>query len=266
MSDAAFKNQDPIALIYLARGADSDHVARFQRFLSSYKRFSAGMDHTLFIIFKGFDNATHLAEGQEVFRSLDYHTLFTSDDSFDLGAYIEASHCISHKRVCFLNSNSEIASDGWLAKLAVNFALPHVGAVSATGSFESLSSLGDSFPRFPNPHIRSNAFMIQRDIFIDMLAGIKLKSKRDVYSIESGENSVTRRIFERGLTALVVGRDGRGYTPSWWPHSQTFRQGSQSNLLIHDNQTRMFENLSFEDKRQMSNLAWGEYCRMEKRL
>lgn len=246
---------DPIALVYLARGADVEHEARSRRFLQSYRRLEAGEAHRLFIIFKGFKDANHLMEGQEIFRSLDHAPLFTGDLSFDLGAYIEAARHISHERLCFLNSSSEILCDGWLSKLSANFAMPGVGIVGATASFESLPG----FPSFPNPHIRSNAFMIRRDLFLEVLSRFDLTTKWSAYSAESGHASMTLQIFEKGMTALVVGRDGRGYTPSWWPHSQTFRQGSQSNLLVHDNVTRTFERLPFVDKMEIGQRTWGEF-------
>jgi hypothetical protein len=262
MSIIAPVDNNPVALIYLARGADVDHSARSRRFLQSYRRFKAGEVHSLMIIFKGFADANHLTEGREVFRSLDYHPLFTGDDSFDLGACFEAARQISHERLCFLNSSSEILNDGWLSKLSANFLTPGVGIVGATASFETL--LG--FPSFPNPHIRSNAFMIRRHLFLELLSGFQLTTKLSNYSAERGPAGMTQQVFERGMAALVVGRDGRGYTPSWWPHSETFRQGSQSNLLVGDDVTRTFENLPFGDKMEISQQSWGEFLLPGKHL
>jgi hypothetical protein len=262
MAIVAHVDADRLAVIYLARGADADPLIRFRRFVHSYRRFNAGELHDLVIIFKGFNDPADLTAARELFSSLDHQALFTGDDNFDLGAYVDAAQQVPHARLCFLNSNSEILCDGWLAKLAANFAVPGVGLVGATGSFESLPA----FPSFPNPHIRSNAFMICRDLFLEMLSSIRLTTKLAAYSVESGPNSITRQIFERGLSALVVGRDGRGYSPSWWPHNQTFRQGSQANLLVHDNVTRTFENLPFGNKVAISRRTWGEFILPGKRL
>ena len=254
--------RDRLALIYLARGADSDHRSQFQRFLRSYRLFDADEPHRLVIIFKGFDSAAHLAEGREIFREVEYEPVLASDHNFDLGAYIAASRQISDERVCFLNTNSEIICDGWLKKLSVNFNAPEVGLVGATGSFESLPSL----PKFPNPHIRSNAFMIRRELFLDLLTNVQLTSKWAAYTAESGPRSITQQVFERGLQVLIVGRNGRGYPPAWWPHSQTFRQGSQANLLVHDNVTRVYENLPFNEKMGISQRTWGEFLSRDKHL
>jgi hypothetical protein len=262
MHAAVPTGRDPVALIYLARGADADHLARTRRFLHSYRRFKMGEDHDLMIIFKGFRDADHLAETRALFQPLQHQPLFTADDSFDLGAYYEAAQQIPHERLCFLNSSSEIISDHWLSKLAANFTVPRVGLVGATASFESLPG----FPDFPNPHVRSNAFMIGRQLFLELISRFKLTTKWSAYSVESGPLSLTQQIFERGMSALVVGLDGRGYTPGWWPHSQTFRQGSQSNLLIHDNVTRTFESLPFNEKMEITRRTWGEFILAGKHL
>jgi hypothetical protein len=262
MSGGASDGPERPAVIYLARGADRNSSALFRRFMYSYRRHRAGVPHDLFIIFKGFEDARHLAEGRGIFRSVDYQPLFTSDDSFDLGAYLDAARMLQHGTVCFLNSHSEIVDSGWLSKLSANFSAPYVGLVGATGSYESLPT----FPSFPNPHIRSNVFMIDRRLFLGLFDGVQLTSKKAALLFESGQNSMTQQVFERGLTAQIVGRDGRGYTPAWWPHSQTFRQGSQSNLLVHDNVTRTFENLPFGEKIQISRRSWGEFIRSDKHL
>jgi hypothetical protein len=262
MRNAATAYLDPVALIYFARGADDNHLARSRRFVRSYRRFKAGEEHDLMIIFKEFKDADHLAETREIFQSLRYQPLFTGDDRFDLGAYFEVAQQIPHERLCFLNSSSEILCDGWLLKLSANFAIPRVGIVGATASFESLPG----FASFPNPHLRPNAFMIRRRMFLEMISRFELTKKWCAYSAESGPTSITQQVVERGLTALVVGRDGRGYSPEWWPHSQTFRQGSQTNLLVHDNVTRTFESLPFSEKMEVSQRSWGDFIVPSKHL
>jgi hypothetical protein len=112
---------------------------------------------------------------------------------------------------------------------------------------------------FPNIHLRSNAFMIEREVFLSIAHDFDFKEKADAFLFESGPRNLTRRIRARGLEVLVVGRNGRGYTPRWWPHSQTFRQGMQSNLIVADNQTRKFDAMPWNEKRDYAQLAWGPY-------
>ena len=164
--------------------------------------------------------------------------IFTTDAPFDISANVEAIPKISRDRICFLNTNSEILCDGWLGKLAVNLDQPRVGIVSATASFESLVVLG---PRFPNVHVRSNAFMMHRELAAKFLPAFRINDKKDAIFAESGPEGIARRLFAMRMMALVVGRNGRSYAPASWPISQTFRMEMQQNLLVHDNMTRSFE-------------------------
>ncbi|HJQ60736.1 MAG TPA: hypothetical protein VJ890_27780 [Vineibacter sp.] len=248
-----------LALFYLARGADDDHLASFRRFARAYRDLPAGVDHTLFVIFKGFRDAAHLEAGKAAFAELAYRPLHTDDESFDIGAYAAAAAQITHERVCCLNTHSEPLAAAWLGKLAANLDQPRVGLVGATGSFESLRPLDQRFPAFPNVHVRSNAFMIERTLLLSLLSGVRIRDKFDAFFAESGSWSITRQVFERGLSAAVVGRDGRGYTPTWWPVSQTFRQGMQANLMVADNATRDFERLPWSGKQDRCRRTWGRH-------
>jgi hypothetical protein len=245
--------------VYLARGADEDALTSFRRFARSYRSHSAGADHDLFVIFKGFSGQDHLRAGREALASLDYLPLYAADDSFDIGAYAAAAAMITHDRMCCLNTFSEILGDAWLGKLAVNHDQHRVGIVGATGSFESLRPIDARFPDFPNIHLRSNAFLMARLLLLDILSRFRVREKIDAYMAESGPASLTRCLFEVGLTALVVGRDGRGYPPPWWPASQTFRQGTQSNLLVADNATRTYDRLPWSGKQERCHGTWGRY-------
>jgi hypothetical protein len=247
------------ALCYLARGADEDWRNALTRFISSHQKYSPGLDHTLYIIFKGFQNNTDLSWALALFRDIEHVACHVDDDEFDIGAYRETGAKIAEQTVCFLNTTCEIICENWLAKLAVNLAQPGVGLVGATGSFESLHSYNSVFPKFPNPHLRTNAFMINRERFCSIAQDFDFEEKLNAFLFESGPRSLTRRLLDRGLKVLVVGRNGRGYPPLWWPHSGTFRQGAQPNVLVADNQTRKFDALIWREKREFSLRAWGIY-------
>jgi hypothetical protein len=114
------------------------------------------------------------------------------------------------------------------------------------------------FPAFPNPHIRSNGFMIRRERLLN-LESAATPTKMDASLFESGVNSLTARVRRDGLAAIVVGRDGNGYdVPDWWK-SGTFRLGDQRNLLIADNHTRAFEAMSQGARAAHARITWGDY-------
>ncbi|WFT92840.1 hypothetical protein QA633_31525 [Bradyrhizobium barranii] len=124
------------------------------------------------------------------------------------------------------------------------------------GTLEYLSSV----PAFPNVHMRTNAFMIDRQIFLDTQPAA-IRDKKDSYLFESGQNGLTQQIFQRGLKVVIVGADGQRYDTDRWAESGTFRLGDQRNLLVKDNQTRAFDNMDASEKRAFAELTWGEASR-----
>jgi hypothetical protein len=247
-----------VAVLYLARGSDIEPLQRLRRFAKSYTRFSAETEHILLIIFKGFADKSGLAAAKEIFSGIPHYAIMTDDENFDFGAYRAAAEQVPHDVMCFMNSNSEILSAGWLAKLLTNFHRPSVGIVGASGSFESRSVLDPRFPQFPNVHLRSNAFVIRREHALKMLPR-RIASKNEAFLLESGSASITRRLWEIGLSSLVVGRNGRAFSPQWWPSSETFRVKGQENLLVHDNVTREFEQADRSRRLEASAATWGRY-------
>ncbi len=123
------------------------------------------------------------------------------------------------------------------------------------------------FPYFPNPHIRSNCFLIDRQLLLKL--HFKLKPvKIDCNLFESGAESLSARLQGLGRRLLVVGDNGDAYDVQDWVKSRTFRLEDQSNLLFGDNQTRAFASLFPAEQRILRNMTWGDYidCPVPKRL
>lgn len=301
-----------LCLVHLVRAANG--TAPLERFLASYERHSAGVEHELVLLLKGFaspeDAAAHLA----LARGVKAEPLFVSDAGFDLDAYATAARELRAERYCFVNSFSTVLAENWLASLDRALAEPGVGLVGATGSwasprsqalrqrplvprsaydevfpdrrwlveqFESLQAEGApertvrlaalrlrvntwrslsevlrSFGAFPSPHLRTNAFMLTAET-LERLALPAARRKVHAYRLESGKNSITAQVGALGLSTLVVARDGSAYEPSEWHRSRTFWQGAQEQLLVADNQTRVYEQGDLDRRTLLARLAWG---------
>jgi hypothetical protein len=111
------------------------------------------------------------------------------------------------------------------------------------------------FGHYPNPHIRTNAFMIDRERFLS-LRHKRFRRKADVYKFESGRDSMTNQILRMQLKALVVDRSGRTYDTRDWRSSSTFWTGDQENLMIADNMTRKYALGSNPLRELLENYAW----------
>lgn len=261
-------------------------VETFRRFLSSYQQNTGGLNHQLLVVFNGFDDTEGLDAYLELLEGISYQPLILSRQSQDIPAYFAAARGVSSDLVCFLNSYSVVLDESWLMKLYAHIEQDDVGLVGATGSYQSLycsvkesmtvapgnftlkrlassprrhwtlSRLKSYFDPFPNPHIRSNAFMLRRDLMLS-LEPSRIRTKMQAMRFESGKSNLTRQIQFRGLKALVIGRDGKAYEQENWFDSQTYKSGDQSNLLVADNRTEQYAMAVAEARRAMTKTTWG---------
>jgi hypothetical protein len=266
-------------------------VEPLRAFLRSYRAHSAGAEHELIVLLNGVESnaaggeaglpvhgtspALTRAEVASELHGVEHRLIELDTPLLDLAAYGEVARQLEHERLCFLNSYSVILADGWLHALARVAAQPDVGLAGATGSWESRAELVNGsamhwiyqlvklpsnrrgFPRFPNPHIRTTAFMLKRDLALTL--GLeRAGNKNSAYLLESGRHSITRQLQARGLRAVVVGRDGREYDCADWARSGTFRAGEQENLLVADNRTCDWQRAAPELRRILAYAAWRD--------
>jgi hypothetical protein len=306
-----------IAVVHLVWGPLGTPSLR--EFVASYRRWDAGTEHQLVVLFNGVDPGRRALFEAEL-DGVEHRPLTLAEPVQDLAAYAQAAALLEHDRLCFLNSHSQVLIHGWLANLTDALAQPGVGIVGATGSWASVrsgtlnglflpnpyrgvvparrvareqllaielerggkevepaaqprrslwGSLGATlatlpampeqllrFEGFPARHLRTNAFMLERELLAGLQIG-RVKRKMDAYLLESGRHSLTRQIRGRGLRTVVVARDGALYDPEEWPASRTLWQGEQEGLMIADNQTRMYANGGIDRRRLLSTFAWG---------
>ncbi len=260
-------------------------IEHFNSFMKSYSSIDAGVEHDMLFVFKGFSSVQDIELYQKSIDYTDQSYLIAPNQGYDIGTYKYVSQKWDRKYYCFLNSKSVIIGHNWLQKLCSHACLQNVGMVGATGSFESLltdylqmreasgrrwwpwrlvvrnSWLNELrhrfyFPPFPNPHLRTNAFMIRREALLKIKHRPIIK-RLDAARFENGRNNISQQIKKMGLDVLVVGRDGKAYYPDQWAASGTFWQGDQSNLLVADNQTEKYELSSDSEKKILTLKAWG---------
>jgi hypothetical protein len=220
------------------------------------------------------------------------YTAYYKKDGLDLAAYFWLAPQLKSDHLLFLNSYARLLADNWLLKYtsAMKEVPENMGAVCATGSYQSYYStiLGENswrwneaasfshnfrkyklliktnllyrfyFNPFPNPHVRTNAFFINRDVFVSLdFNGAKTKLK--AYLFENGKNSLTNQLLKSGRMVLVVDKHGRFYRIPQWYQSKTFWAGNQENLLVADNQTMNFIHADAGKRKELTFKAWGIY-------
>jgi hypothetical protein len=298
-------------VVHLVRAANG--IEPFRAFLESYIHHPAGLRHELVLLFKGFTSDRDAEPYLELADGLDVHSIYVSDQGFDLTAYRTVAERLDGSYYCFLNSFSVILAADWLRHMYAALRAPGVGLVGATGSWGSIRSYARfmigmggvygqvmpdrrttiaildaiaerhagtvlesdrkvklpvvsfalalidqarGFGAFPAHHVRTNGFMIGREVF-GQLRMSTLRRKNDAYRLESGRDSITAQVQRLELAAQVVGRDGLVYNPPEWFASRTFWQGAQENLLIADKQTADYERADAATRGVLSRYAWG---------
>jgi hypothetical protein len=234
----------PVLVVYLAYlpyGASQQ-----EQFLVSYDEHDAGLKHDFLFVKKGTGFCLQ-HEGMEL------ETVVAPNNCLDLGTYLWVAREIPAQRYLFLNTSSVILADQWLKKMDGHLK-GKVGIVGASGSHGG--SVDQTTP-YPNPHMRTTAFMIERDLMLDLDWHEPIETKDDAYAAENGSRSITTQILERGLGAVVVGKDGKGYPVEQWKESDTFWINDQDNLLISDNGTQSYaNNQSSRFRRKKTLSAW----------
>jgi len=283
-----------IVVVHLVRAANGPGPLR--TFIDSYTAYTAGIEHELVVVFKGF-NGPPAEEYERILARVRHRRIFVSDEGYDVNVYFRVALEQEADLYCFLNSYSEILAPDWLRKLRAAIAIAGVGLVGATGSWQSIFSnyddatrvlppmlpqqprwkrfLGENLPflrrlrfvlrrrmlkgmfePFPNYHVRTNAFMLRRETALQIKVP-PIRRKFDAYLFESGREGLTMQVLAMGQRVLVVGRDGTRYEKDEWCHSNTFWRSNQEDLLVADNQTRSYAAADATARLTYSTYAWG---------
>lgn len=260
----------------------------FKNFISSYLKYNSGLDHDLLVVFKDCSMVDNYLELLKLYN-INFITYFRENVGYDIDTYLDVSNKYSYDFFCFINSCSIILDNYWLCKLYNNIVNKDVGIVGATGSWEShshntyleiernivyniirhiwrqtLKRILIPYDPFPNYHVRTNAFMISRNLFNYIGKDKPLLTKENNYRFESGKNGLSKQILKINLKLLVVGKDGIAYEKEDWFKSKTFWQGDQENLLISDNRTNDYQNSDFDKRVLLSQRAWGDMYSVSK--
>jgi hypothetical protein len=109
---------------------------------------------------------------------------------------------------------------------------------------------------FPAVHLRTNAFVIERELLLSLRTG-RLDSKRLAYRMESGRGSMSAQLTALGRPPVVVDRLGAARRGPEWHEGDVFWQGRQDDLLVADNQTRQYVDGPPHHREVLSGFAWG---------
>lgn len=264
-------------------------ISHLTNFLNSYKLYDSGYAHTLIIVFKGSRDENETEGFIQILNEykLPYSLLYYDGEGFDINAYRWAAGQLQSDYLFFLNTASILLANNWLV-IYIRQLSSDIGIIGATSSWQSYYNSVFAinrfswernktimwnyrkyklftkaffywrflFPAFPNPHIRTNAFIVKRIDYLSVKAE-QINTKFRSYLYESGKNSLTNQFLKKGLAVLLIDKYGKTYQINEWKSSNTFWNSEQENLLVSDNQTTVYQMATPDEKERMRKLAWG---------
>ena len=112
---------------------------------------------------------------------------------------------------------------------------------------------------FPNYFVRTNAFMIEKELFSSYASRIKFPRKiHHVNLIEHGKDSLTRYILRSGYKVAVIGKRSRLSYPEDWFKDGVYQSPYQDKfLLVQDKRTRIYSSEKIENQKTLERFCWG---------
>lgn len=248
-----------------------------KNFLEHYKNFKSGEEHKLLICFKNFENNDTIFECKKL-QSVNYIKYLDNNDfnDFDWGSYRRISKIYKDEVIFFMNCHSYPLKNNWLSCFVKNYEDNSI--LGPAGSLESMvnSALKGihvknkfksyfyalsnfiHFPLFPNPHIRSNCFMISSKNFLSLKLNTKYKYKKiGTWINESGRKGMTNYFKKKKFKIYVINSDGKKFEKNNWILSQTYACGNQSKLIISDKFSRLYDKAEYKEKEKIKKYVWG---------
>lgn len=254
--------------------------------------------YTLNILAKGWENKED--EYSKLCKIAEKHNakiIDLPDSGFDLGAYFLAANQLKSDYILCLVSSSIILNDNWLIKFVNAYKNnKKLGLLGACGSWEktpnpwyfwrdklkkySKNSLCETIIKnikkykykikikllfnknlsLPNYHVRTNAFMIKRSLYIEFIKKYGIpKSKLDCYCLESAYKSLTKFVLNKKMQVGVLGKDGKVYPPEEWKNSKTYTSSDLSNVIIKDKYYDFYVSKNYIDRKIRETFVWGDF-------
>jgi hypothetical protein len=219
-----------------------------KRFAETYKQFPPQIEHELVVVTCNGPATTALSA---FFKGITARFESYYGRGRDVGAAQSVVQKMDADFVVFANADVHFYREGWLRRFAEARMEHGDGLYGATGSFES-------YPYVPgnlNPHIRTSFYGCNPETFRQY--PFKIDSRDKCFKFESGEWKFMQWVEDRGEPCLMVTWDGCYAKQDFRKPPNVFRKGDQSNLLIHDRHTKIYEQADPRRRRELEISANG---------
>lgn len=207
------------------------------RFLETYRRFKPGIAHDLLVVNCGAYRPDAL------FDEIATEQLTAVTKGFDNGTYQEMNrHAHGYDLVVGCNTHVYFWRTGWLEKVVAAAQLHGPGFYGFTASYER------------NPHLRTPCIAYHPGVMAEY--PFISRNREQCGDCEAGPDNFSLWAHSVGYPAILVTADGSSWIkPDWRKPPNIFRRGDQSNVLVYDRHTEIYQNASAEEKKTLERNA-----------
>lgn len=215
----------------------------------TYLQYQPKIEHEVVVT---YCNGMPTAAQKAIFSGLNHTTATYGGGGWDIGAFQAMSLSLEHDIVVFMNARTFFWKPGWLDRLVWARQSRGEGLYGASASFE-FCSLWCRSGHGTNPHIRTSCFACNPKILREY--PYLIDSREKGFEFESGMWNFANWFEDSGYNVMMVTWDGEYHKADWRKPPNIFRRGDQSNCLIRDRHTSMYETSSREVKLQLEESA-----------
>jgi hypothetical protein len=213
-----------------------------ERFVRTYKQFKPSIPHRLIVVCY---NGERDREVDELFGSLNPEYMHYRGTAFDIGTYLTIGRTLDSDFVLCCGSNVHFWKHGWLERMVEAFQKHGPGAYAPMASYET------------SPHLRTCCIGTTPKLLRQYPHPIT--TREETYMFESGMWNFTHWIQSQGLPALMVMQDEELAQPEWRKPANIFRRGDQSNCIIWDRHTLVYQSSTPDAKAHLAKMADGGF-------
>jgi hypothetical protein len=208
-----------IVYICVTHGAGSGGMAG--HFVSTYRQFPAGAEHTVTVICNGGELSPVV---QKIFDGTGFAFFPRSNDGFDIGGYLDFARRTKTDAdlLLCLGESVYFHRAGWLARIVEAFNQFGPGMYGCFSSYLSRA------------HMNTTAFAVSPG-FLRQYPNVL--SREDRYGFEHGQFALWRRIAAAGYPTKFVTWSGFWDPNDWRKPPNILWTGNQSDLLVFSNHT-----------------------------
>lgn len=215
-----------------------------ERFAKTYQQFPPGLEHDLHVVGCGIPEQDNWNRMAKLFGSIanKYHTY--TGTGYDIGAEQYVAKKLEADFAVFIGAQVHFYRKGWMKPLYGARWRYGEGLYGPFASYEI------------QPHIRTSCYAC--DPYLLATFPHTITTKQEGHEFESGAWNFSRYMDQSGCSAkLVTWNDALNY--SNWRHPKNgFRSGDQTDCLVFDHHTDMYDAALTEEKAKLERMADGK--------